>query len=454
MAATSVPHPVDAVPPAPRLLAFGIQHLLVMAATPISAVFLLSKTLGLSSGLTIDLLSAAFVASGIGSLVQSLGVWRVGVRLPFVMLQGGAPLIVFLAIAKQYDLRVAAGSVFLAAALVLVILPIFARLLRFFPTVVLGTLIVVIGVNVVAVAAKLITGTPGTPGFGQPINYALAGATIVFMVIFWRFLSGSLRQLAVMLGLVAGAVLAVLIGHFGPVGSGPVFQAPTVFPFGAPVFNLAAALPLMVVAVATMAEATGQTVINGEIVGRDIVLRRDVPRLIAGDAIVSLIGGALGTSLLVTSGENVGLVQISGVRSRFVTATCGVLLILVGVFSPISRLINGIPGPVVGGAALVVYAVISVMGIQMLRRVNLSDYTNTVIAAAALGVGLLPIVVPNAYSAFPSSAQNLLGSGVAMTAIVAFVLNLVFNHTGRVPQPAEAGPSGPVRAEGGSPAST
>ena len=445
MSTPSRQHPVDTFPPARRLLPLGLQHVLVMAATPISAVFLVSKTFGLSAHLTQDLLAAAFVMSGIGTLLQSLGVWRLGVRLPFVMLQGGAPLVVFIAIAKQYNLRVATGSVFIAAAIMLLFLPVFMQLLRFFPTVVLGTLIVIIGINVVAVAAKLIVGTPGTPGFGSPRNFGLALATIAFMVVFWRVLRGAWRQLAVMFGLVVGGALAAVLGDFGTVRSGPVFQAPSAFPFGSPVFNIVAALPLVAVALAAMAEATGQTVINGEIVDKPVAPKRDVPRLIAADALVSLIGGCFGTSLLVTSGENVGLVQVSGVRSRFITATAGVMLILIGVFSPVAELINGIPAPVVGGAALVVYAVISVMGINMLRRVDFSDYTNTVIAAVALGVGLVPIVVSGAYSHFPNAWQNLLGSGVAMTAITALVLNIVFNHIGVRHRAASREPE-PVRA--------
>ncbi len=428
MSQPSSPHPVDTVPPVRRLLPLALQHVLVMAATPISAVFLVSKTFGLARPLTVDLLTAAFVMSGIGAMLQSLGVWRIGVRLPFVMLQGGAPLVVFIAIAKQYDLRVATGSVFIAAAVMLVFLPVFVRLLRYFPTVVLGVLIVIIGVNVVGVAAKLVTGQPGSAGFGAPINFGFAAATVAFVVAFWRILPGAWRQLAVMFGLIAGGVLAAVTGHFGPVGHGPAFHLPQAFPFGSPEFNIVAALPLVLVALATMAEATGQTAINGEIVQKEIVLKRDVGRLLAADALVSLVGGCFGTSLLVTSGENVGLVQVSGVRSRFVTAAAGVLLVLIGLFSPVARLINGVPSAVVGGAALVVYSVISVMGIRMLRRVDFSVHNNVVIASVALGVGLLPIVVSGAYSNFPSAWQNILGSGVAMTAITAVVLNIVFNH--------------------------
>lgn len=426
---------VDEKLPPRRTVVLAIQHVLVVAAAPISSVFLLSKSFGLGSATTVDLLTAAFVMCGIGALVQSLGIWRIGVRMPFVMLQGGAPLIVFIAIAKQYDLRVATGAVFITVAAMLLFLPVFVQLLRFFPTVVLGSLIVIIGINVVSVAARLVTGPPDTPQFGATKGFGLALATIVLMVIFWRLLRGAWKQVAVLLGLIAGALLSVALGQFGQVGGGSMVGVPSVFPLGSPVFNFAAAIPLIAVGMATMAEATGQTAIVGDIVGKKITPRRDVPRLIIADILTSGIGALFGTSLLVTSGENVGLVQISGVRSRFVTATAGVLLIGVGVFTPVARLINGIPSAVVGGVALTVYAVITVMGIKMLSRVDFTEHSNVIIVSVSLGVGLLPIVVTGAYAQFPAALQNILGSGVAMTAITAVVLNLVFNHLriGRLP---------------------
>ncbi|MFD2121044.1 solute carrier family 23 protein [Streptomyces cirratus] len=162
------PHPVDQARPLGRILLFGIQHVLVMAATPISAIFLMAATLGLDSRLTVKLLSAAFVLSGIGSLVQSLGPWKIGPRLPFVMLPGGAPLILFLAIARQHGLRTATGAVILTAAFYFVVLPVFSRLLAFFPSLVIGTMIVIVGVNLVKVGAVLVTGRPGEPASPTP----------------------------------------------------------------------------------------------------------------------------------------------------------------------------------------------------------------------------------------------------------------------------------------------
>lgn len=422
-------HPVDEYRPISKLVVFGIQHVLVMAATPISSVFLVSKTLNLSGGLSEKLLAAAFVLAGVDTLLQSLGPWKVGGRLPFVMLPGGAPVVLFLAIAKEQGLPTASGAVILTGAFYFLILPVFCRLLRFFPPVVIGTMILIIGVNLIAVSGQLIVGRVGTPGFGDLGNVGLGLATVGFTVAFFWILSGMARQLAVMLGLIAGAVLAAALGamHLGA-GTGGIVAAPTLLPFGAPHFDLLAALPLMLFAIPAMAEATGQTILNAEVVGKDIDPQRVVPRVISADAVVSLLGGLFGTSLMVTSGENIGIVRVSGVRSRYVTAVAGVILVAVGVLNPIAHLLNAIPAAVIGGTSLIVYAIVAVLGVQMLRRVDLADHANVFICATALALGLLPILVPGAYNNFPADARTILSSGVAVGAFVAVALNVVFHH--------------------------
>ncbi|MFF8606567.1 uracil-xanthine permease family protein [Streptomyces sp. NPDC015346] len=423
-------HPVDESRPWGRILLFGIQHVLVMAATPISAIFLMSATLRLDAGLTVNLLSAAFVLSGVGSLIQSLGPWKFGPRLPFVMLPGGAPLILFLAIADQHGLRTATGAVILTALFYFLVLPVFSRLLAFFPALVIGTMIVIVGVNLVKVGAVLVTGRPGSPGFADPTNLMLGMATIGFTIVFYLLFTGVLRQLAVMLGLLGGTALAALLGHmdFGRAAEGGLVSLPEVLPFGSPQFNLLAALPLMLYCLASMAEATGQTVINAEAVGKDIDRRTTVPKTIRGDALTSLFGGFFGLPLMVTSGENIGIVRVTGVRSRYVTAAAGVVLIAIGFLAPVTRAISVIPSAVIGGTAMVVFAVITVLGVQLLGRSDLDTHTNTFICAVALALGLLPILIPGVYAGFPPNLRILLESGVAVGAFVAAVLNILFNH--------------------------
>lgn len=427
---TSATHPVDESRPLSRILLFGIQHVLVMAATPISAIFLMSATLHLDPGLTVNLLSAAFVLSGAGSLIQSLGPWKFGPKLPFVMLPGGAPLILFLAIAEQHGLRTASGAVIITAAFYFVVLPLFSRLLKFFPTLVIGTMIVIVGVNLVKVGAVLVTGRPGEPGFADTTNLMLGMATIGFTVVFYLVFTGVLRQLAVMLGLIAGTALAFVLGSvdFGRAAEGGLVNVPQLMPFGSPEFNLIAALPLMLYSLASMAEATGQTVINAEAVGKDIDKRTDVPKTIRGDAATSLFGGFFGLPLMVTSGENIGIVRVTGVRSRYVTAAAGVVLIAIGFLAPVTRAISVVPSAVVGGTAMVVFAVITVLGVQMLGRSDLDRHTSTFICAVALALGLLPILIPGVYGGFPPNARILLESGVAVGAFVAAFLNVLFHH--------------------------
>ncbi|MBO8185087.1 uracil-xanthine permease family protein [Streptomyces spirodelae] len=413
------------------MLLFGVQHFLVMAATPISSVFLVSSALQLSPSLTANLLSAAFVLSGLGSLLQSLGPWGIGARLPFVMLPGGAPLILFLSIADQHGLRTATGAVMITAVFYFVVLPLFSRLLKFFPTLVIGTMIVIVGVNLVKVGALLVTGRPGSSGFGEPLALLLGLATVGCTVVAYALLRGTLRQLSVLLGLLAGTALAALLGRvkLEATDDGALLHAPQLMPFGSPQFNLLASLPLLVYSLASMAEATGQTVINSEAVGKEPDARRDAPKTIRGDAVISLAGGFFGLPLMVTSGENIGIVRITGVRSRFVTVAAGLVLITVGFLAPVAWLVNAIPAPVVGGTALVVFGVITVLGVQMLGRSGLDDHTDTFIVAVALGLGLLPILVPGVYGHLPANLRILLESGVAVGAFSAAVLHALFHRT-------------------------
>ncbi|MDE1947294.1 MAG: purine/pyrimidine permease [Burkholderiales bacterium] len=435
--------PVDARLPLGQLLVFGLQHVLVMAAVPLTSVFLVARALNLGTGLTLQLISATFLVCGLGSLLQAFGPLKFGARLPFMMIPGGAPVVMFLGIAQQRDLQTAAGAVILTSLFYFLVLPVFSRCLKYFPRLVIGSLLLLVSVNLVKIYGGIVVGRPGTPGFGDPASLGLAGATILLTLLFARFLKGAWGQVSVLLGLAAGTLLAALFGlaHFDLAGDGTLFSLPTLLPFGMPKFDLVAAIPLLVFSLISMVEATGQTVAVAEAVDKPIDVRTEVPKTIRGDALMSFVGGLLGTSMIITSGENIGIVRATGVRSRYVTAMAGCMLIVIAAFAPFARLANSIPVPVVGGTALVVFAIIGTMGIDMLRQVDLRERGNMFILAGALVMGLLPILVPGVYNRFPSSLQLVLGNGLAMGSLTAVALNLVFNHLGarKVQAPAPAG---------------
>jgi uracil-xanthine permease len=424
--------PVDEVLPLPQLFLFGLQHVLVMAASPITAAFLVSRALNFTPELTLNLISATFLICGLGTLLQSFGPFGFGARLPFIMVPGGAPIVIFLTIAQQTSLATASGAVLLTAVAYFAVLPIFARCLKFFPKLVIGTILILVAVNLVKIYGGIITGQPNSQNFADPANILLALATIAFTLLFARVLGGLWRQLSVLLGLVVGTCLAAALGmmNLSSVGTGALMSVPSLFPFGRPSFDLVAAIPLIVFSVISMAEATGQTIAIAEVVGKDIDPEKEVPKTIRGDALASLVGGCLGTSLIITSGENIGIVRATGIRSRYVTASGGVILIVLSLLAPLGRLVNAIPGPVVGGTAVIVFCVIAAMGVDILRKTDLGEHGNLFTLAAGLAMGLLPILVPGLYSKFPESAQLILGNGLAAGTLTAVLFNIIFHHLG------------------------
>ncbi|MFF9022124.1 uracil-xanthine permease family protein [Streptomyces eurythermus] len=428
---------VDARVPLRRLVPLAVQHVLAMIAAPVSTVFLVAGTLRMPPGATASLLSAVLLLCGAGALLQSLGVRRIGGRLPFVMLPGGAATALFLQIAQEHGAPTATGSVLLAAALLLAVLPLYARVVRLFPPLVMGVTVLLIGIAMIRVAARLVTGPDGR---GEPRAVLLAALTVAATVVAYVLLRGVWRQTSVLIGMAAGTVVAVTtgLGAFAP-AAGTGFALPAFLPFGAPRFDLVTALPLLVFSLTTLAEITGQTVLNSETVGRTPAPERDVPRVARADALVSLAGGLFGTSLMITSAENIGIGRLTGVRSRFVTAGAGVLLVVAGLATPVSRALAGIPEAVVGGSALVVYAVIAVMGVEMLRRADLSGPgTGNLTAALALTMGLLPLLSPDLYAGFPEWARTILGSGVVAGTLTAVLLTALlgrFAPGSRAPAP-------------------
>ncbi|MFF0436959.1 uracil-xanthine permease family protein [Streptomyces sp. NPDC004327] len=430
--------------PLTRLAPLAAQHVLAVLAAPVSTVFLTAGTLRLSPGATASLLSAVLVLCGAGSLLQSLGRWRIGARLPFVMLPGGAATALFLQIAQEHGAATATGSVLLAAALLLAVLPLYARIVRLFPPLVMGVTVLLIGIAMIRVAARLVTGPDGS---GEPGAVLLAGLTVAATVAAAVLLRGVWRQTAVLIGMAVGTLLAVVtgLGAFTP-AAGSGFSLPAPLPYGVPRFDPLAALPLLVFALTTLAEITGQTVLNSETVGRTPDPGRDVPRVARADALVSLAGGLFGTSLMVTSAENIGIVRLTGVRSRWVTAGAGVLLVALGLATPVSRAVAGLPPAVVGGSSLVVYAVIAVMGVEMLRRAELSGTGGGAMAAAlALTAGLLPLLVPGLYDGFPATVRTVLGSGVVAGTLTAVLLTPLLTRARPVAATTAGTPKPPAR---------
>jgi uric acid transporter len=434
-------HPVDEVLPFPKLATYGLQHVLAFYAGAVLVPILVANSLGLSTEQLIHLINADLFTCGIASLIQSVGIGKkIGVRLP--LLQG----VTFTAVSPMIAIGLAAGggtagllsiygSVIIAGLATFFVAPYFAKLVRFFPPVVTGSVILIIGIALLPVAANDVVAGLGpnaiqNPVLGKNLFYALG--TLLLIVTIQRISSGFLGTVAVLLGLVVGTLVAWALGdaHFEAVGTAPVFGYTAPFYFGWPTFSLMAIISMCVVMIITMVETTGDVYATGEIVGKPIV-RDDIARAIRADGLATTIGGVLNSFPYTCFAENVGLVRMTQVRSRWVVATAGVIMIVLGSLPKAAAIVAGIPHPVLGGAALAMFAAVAVVGIQTLAKVDFNDHRNAVVVGTSLGLAMLCTAQPFVSGAVPPWLSILFGSGITLGALSAILLNALFNHVGK-----------------------
>jgi len=327
-----------------------------------------------------------------------------------------------------------------------VIAPVFASLVRFFPAIVTGCVITIIGLSLFPVALRWIRGNPtirdasgqlvDNPNFGSATSPLLGVLTLVATLVIARFGRGVWSRLAVMLGLVFG-LIATLMGqvNWGQVGTGPIFQLPQPFAFGWPQFSLGVIISMTVVILVIMAETTADILAVGEIPGT----RTDQKRLAAGlraDMGATALAPVFNGFPISAFAQNVGMVAITGIRSRFVVAAGGGILVLLGLLPVLGRVMNAIPLPVLGGAGIVLFGSVAAAGIRTLSKVEFTN-SNILIVASSIGVGMIPITVPEVYQQIPDWLHKI-ESGIRACAIVAVLLNLAFNHFTTDQQPAPA----------------
>ncbi|KNX36033.1 2-oxo-4-hydroxy-4-carboxy-5-ureidoimidazoline decarboxylase [Luteipulveratus halotolerans] len=442
-------HPVDEVLPPRKLAVYGIQHVLAFYAGAVIVPILLANGIGLSDQQLIHLINADLFTCGIASIIQSVGFWKVGVRLP--LLQG----VTFTAVSPMIAIGTAAGggtdglltiygAVIVAGLFTFFLAPYFSKLLRFFPPVVTGTVITIIGLALLPVAAADAVGGAGPtlhPDSGRYMAYALG--TLALIVVIQRIFKGFMATVAVLVGLVVGTGVAWMLGdaHFDSVGEAQWAGVTTPFYFGWPTFSVAAIISMVVVMLITAVETTGDVFATGEIVEKRVG-KEDVARALRADGLATVIGGGLNSFPYTCFAENVGLVRLTRIKSRWVVAAAGGFMILLGLVPKAGAVVAGIPHPVLGGAALAMFATVAVVGFQTLSRVDFHDHRNVVIVATSVGLAMYVTAQPEVSKAVPDWAEIILGSGITLGSITAIVLNVLFHHVGSHRGPAVAGSPG------------
>ncbi|WP_317205537.1 nucleobase:cation symporter-2 family protein [Janthinobacterium sp.] len=459
-AAPAAPHRVDEMLPPAKLLALGLQHVLVMYAGAIAVPLIVGRALKLPPGQVAALISADLFCCGLVTLIQSLGMGKLfGIRLPVMMGVTFASVSPMLAMAGQpgQGINGIFGAVIGAGLVAMLIAPLISRLLALFPPVVTGSIITVIGVSLMRVGVNWVMGGPpgmakiadpahaalvaaGTlpvgpaplvanPAYGALDHMAIALFVLCLILTLAKYGRGFLQNVAVLVGIVAGTALAFALGQvdFGKVAAAKSFALVTPFQFGWPTFDPVAVLTMSLVMVVVMIESVGMFLALGEITGKPIG-RADIRRGLRADGLGTLLGGIFNTFPYTSFSQNVGLVGVTGVRSRWVCVAAGAILIVMGVIPKIAQVAEAIPSFVLGGAGLVMFGMVAATGIRILGGVDFQRRRNNLfIVALSLGFGMLPLVAENYAQHMPKILAPLLHSGILLTAIVAVLLNLFFN---------------------------
>jgi xanthine permease len=435
---------VDEVLPPPKLFVLGLQHVLVMYAGAVAVPLILGSAMKLPKDQVALLISADLFACGIITVIQSLGVWKFGIRLPVMMGVTFASVGPMIAMGTNPDLGLLGiyGAVIGAGIIGILIAPVVSSLRPLFPPLVTGTIIAVIGISLMRIGINWAAGAPvpALPGYGDPFNLLVAFIVLVTILIIIKYVKGFFGNIAVLLGIILGFVIALAAGKVNFTGVQDAAWFDFVYPlqFGTPKFDVLAILTMTLVMIVVMIESTGMFLALSEMTGRKIT-SQDLARGLRADGLGALIGGLFNTFPYTSFSQNVGLVGVTGVRSRWVTVTGGVILVVFGLFPKMGYIVASVPQFVLGGAGIVMFGMVTATGIRILAGV---DYKKQVAApyviAISIGFGMIPLVADKFFQYMPKALSPLLGSGILLTSIAAVVLNLYFNGRGTIDDAASA----------------
>jgi len=496
---TASDHPVDERLPTGKLAALGLQHVLVMYAGAVAVPLIVGRALKLSPEQVAMLISADLFCCGLVTLIQSLGATQwFGIKLPVMMGVTFASVAPMVAMANSNPGVAGAGLIFGsiigAGVISILIAPVVSRMLRYFPPVVTGTIIAVIGISLMRIGINWIFGNPfgptapsvvspehakwladvgslanasvtpaapmvaasapasaasaavlaavpaipkglalvGTvpnPKYAQLSHIGIATLVLVSILLIAKYAKGFVANISVLLGIIVGAVVATAAGlmTFEKVGKAGWFDFVLPFEIAAPVFDPILILTMTLVMIVVMIESTGMFLALGDMTGKKI----DQKMLTAGlrtDGLGTLIGGIFNTFPYTSFSQNVGLVGVTGVKSRFVCVAGGIILIVLGLLPKMAALVESLPTFVLGGAGLVMFGMVAATGIRILSNVDYkTNRNNLFIVAISIGIGMIPLIAPNFKQWMPHSIHPLIESGILLSSICAVALNLYFN---------------------------
>ncbi|TBL91547.1 purine permease [Hafnia alvei] len=426
--------PVDEILPLGQMLVYGFQHVLVMYAGAIAVPLIIGKAVGFTPEQIIFLISTDLFICGCGTILQSIGLFNIiGSKLPIVQGCTFAALIPMTLIGQQYGIGGISGAVIVAGMFTLLCAPFVCKLVRFFPKAVMGTIVTLIGLSILPVAGGWIGGGDlDAVSFGSYGSLLMALFTLGVVMLIYTFGKGMLKNVAVLVGIIIGTLGYYFMGKLdlSQVASTSWMTFPYPMRFAVPEFHLFPAVLMCMVMVVVMVETMSSMMAMGEIVDRPAD-QKTLKRGLYACGSATLFGGFFNMFPYAAFAQNVGLVSMTGVRSRFIVGVAGCILITLGLFPKLAAFVVAVPKPVLGGAGIVMFGMVAVSGIRTLGQVDYRNNNNGMVVALTLGLGMLPVMVPQLFQQMPQAAEMFLHSGITIGTVVAIGANLILNGRDR-----------------------
>lgn len=413
-----------------KVFTLGLQHVLAMYAGAVIVPLIVGGALKLNGTQMAYLIAADLFTCGLATLLQIMGTKYFGSRLPVILGCTFTAVGPIIAIASTHNLATAYGAIIISGLFVVLAAPLYGKLLKFFPTIVTGSVVTIIGLSLIPVAMNNVAGGEGSADFGQPRNLLLALITLLVILAVNRFATGFLRSISVLVGLVVGTAIAYGMGivNFSTVGDASWVSIAQPFYFGWPEFSLTAIFTMIIVNIVSMVESTGVYFAVGKVIDQKVEQKQIVNGL-RSEGVAIMLGGIFNAFPYTAFSQNVGLISLSRIKTRNVIFAAGEIMIVLGLLPKLAALTTIVPNAVLGGAMIVMFGSVAVSGISILSDVDLRKDGNLLIAACSIAVGLGSATLPAMFAELPEFARMLLQNGIVSGSLTAIVLNIVLSKT-------------------------
>ncbi len=422
----------NTTPPLIQAAPLGLQHVLAMFASNVTPSIIVAGAAGLAFGSAeqVYLIQMAMLFAGVATLFQTVGIGPIGARLPIMQGTSFAFVGVLAGIAATQGLGVALSACIIGGVIHFLLGTVIQHLRWLFPPLVTGLVILAIGLYLIPVAIKYAAGGAAdfqmaAESFGSLKHWSVALTVVIVSLVLKFFMKGPISNAAILIGLLAGYLLAIVLGmvSFGAVANASWITSIQPLPYGFE-FSLGAVIAVTLVSIVSAIETVGDASATTKAGAGRVATDKEIAGATYADGLGTAVAGVFGGLPNTSFSQNVGIVGMTGIMSRHVVTIAGLIMIVCGLIPKIGAVIASMPLPVLGGGVIVMFGMVAAAGLNMLTEVNMNR-RNMVIIAVSLAAGLGLNLVPSAVQYLPGVVKILATSAVAPTAIIAIALNLL-----------------------------